>query len=111
MTTRRLMVVVACVGVLLAFGERWHRYKRLAAYHANLAMESEEEARKQHPPYLIWVPWLRQVSRFHLRKSAEYERAALSPWIVVKLESPPIEDVGWPPSTNADQFRPTPPAP
>ncbi len=117
-TTRRLMVAVACVGVLLAYGERRRRYRRLAAHHAKLSEAIEAEAWKRHPLSLTWVPrhpMPDEISRFHFRKSVEYERAAPWPWIVVVVEAPPRKEDfppsfgldWWPLSSEADRLKPT----
>ena len=68
-------------------------YRELAAYHSSRAFESEAEERRRHPPPSVWLPGpFDPVSLFHRRKAEEYERAALSPWISVDNEPPPLAE-------------------
>jgi len=117
-TTGRIMVAVACISVISAYGTRWRRYERLAAHHDYLAAARRMELDRRNSPS-IWIIRNDEVSIFHTWKSGEYKRAAPWPWISVVIEEPPKKETYppsfWPDSwrnvSEADQVNPSPVSP
>jgi hypothetical protein len=86
-TLKRMMVSVLAVASILAYAERWWRYKRLAAFHLLKAMPSGFPTTQRHGTITLMVPSGSSASR-HFEKADEYERAALYPWLSVDPGSP-----------------------
>jgi hypothetical protein len=89
-TIRRLIVAVAIIGSLFAYGERWMRYKRLADYHRGKADESGLFS--QYESYISREGKVLTIeSNGHLAKSREYDHAAPRPWLRVSPEVIPVD--------------------
>jgi hypothetical protein len=109
LSMRWMMIAVACVSILLAYGERCHRYKRLAAYHDRMVSQAIWEADKRRG-WTFWGMPSDSISLFHRQKSEAYKNAAMIPWVSVEPESPPSVDpepVHWA-TWNDRDFQPTP---
>jgi hypothetical protein len=105
LTTRRWMIAVAVVAILigavLEVHRRSRRFARLAAYHSNLSLEHfhTQMALGVDPLPLEPVPpagpgaarYLRRekaLVRYHSELTAKYERAARYPWLPVTPDPP-----------------------
>jgi hypothetical protein len=89
-TTRRLMVLVAVVSLLLAIGvglqRRKARFKRLWLYHAGLTGPGTMASFEPFPTFYHTAK-----GRWHHRLSEKYKEAFLYPWLPVRPDSPPPE--------------------
>jgi hypothetical protein len=80
MTTRRWMIMIAVVAIVLgaiAIDERRDRFRQLAAYH-------DRVVQALRPPYVPQVN-PRRVA-YHRDLAAKYERAARYPWLPLEPE-------------------------
>ncbi len=88
MTTRRWMIAVAIVAVVIGIYERRRRFLRLAAIHAE-AIAGVDAGHVDIPrpgePF-IWVASPRH--RWHEALLAKYARAARYPWLPVEADTP-----------------------
>jgi hypothetical protein len=107
MTTRRWMVAVAIVAILMGVGldvgRRSRRFARLAADHSNAALEHFHTLMTLGgPPLLADIPPtepgpLRSLHRenalvsYHSALTKKYQRAARYPWLPVAPEPPKPE--------------------
>jgi hypothetical protein len=103
MTTRRIMVVVAVVALILCGEILWRRrvtYQRRASINAIYARQFREafESRslvvfaKHHGPEYAATPTLRlKWAEYHETLARKYQRAASRPWEAVPANPPPPE--------------------
>ncbi len=97
-TIRGLIVAIAIVGLLFAYGERWRRYKRLATYHRGKADEGGFFHEYGYDARIMLNGKTFTIeSSGHMAKSREYDYAALRPWLSVSPEVVPTDPV-----TSAD---------
>jgi hypothetical protein len=105
MTTRRWMIAVAVVAILmgagLELGRRSRRFARLAAYHSDVALEhfGTQMSLGVWPPQLqdlsvAELARVRILSRvrasviYHSSLTQKYERATRYPWLPVEPDLP-----------------------
>jgi hypothetical protein len=89
---RWLVAGLIVVTAVLAYAERWRRYKRLAAYHLNEATATARAKSQGTTGENFYLPGYKESAHFY--KSEEYERAALNPWISVNPDLAQPDD--WP---------------
>jgi hypothetical protein len=103
MTTRRIMVVVAVVALILCGENLWRRrvtYQRRASINAIYARQFRETFEKQslvvfakhHGPEFAGTPALRlKWAEYHESRARKYQHAASRPWETVPADPPPPE--------------------
>ena len=108
MTTRRWMVAVAIVAILigvgLEVGRRSRRFARLAAYHSNVALEhfgtlmafgGEPPPIRDVPPAGLgptrYLHRAKALLNYHSVLTEKYQRAARYPWLPVAPDPPEPE--------------------
>jgi hypothetical protein len=89
MTTRRWMVVVAIVGLLLAafvMVRRSFEYRRIARAHLDMYAKLYE----WNPPgdRRRWAAWQRRRATYHLGLHLKYLAATRHPWLPVEPDPP-----------------------
>jgi hypothetical protein len=87
-TMRRMMVAVAILGAVLAYAERWQRYRRLGAYHLKQATAKTWSIPQADGSGYYLMPD-DKVAIKHFERADEYNRAAIFPWVRVAPEGPP----------------------
>jgi hypothetical protein len=88
MTTQRWMVAVAVVAISIAtvqLVDRWLSYRRIAAYHAELA-DTGWEARD--PVAAALAKLGPEEVAYHAAMARKYRHAASYPWLPVEPDTP-----------------------